>query len=204
MQHIHRNLLIAAGLALLVGCASTGENTTEQQGIAAQPDATVQEGITAQPEQDAQSYPYGQAPTQLDAYDTAGGSVSSVPGNDAGVGQAVAGGGSAASADRVVYFSFDSSEILPESQAIIARNARVLAGNRRVVTQLEGHTDERGSREYNIALGERRANAVRQALIATGVSPQQIRAVSYGEERPAASGESEQSYALNRRVEIVY
>ncbi len=69
---------------------------------------------------------------------------------------------------------------------------------------MEGHTDERGSREYNIALGERRANGVRQVMIAMGVSPQQIRVVSYGEERPAAGGQDEQSYALNRRVEIVY
>ena len=81
---------------------------------------------------------------------------------------------------------------------------RTLTGNARIITQLEGHTDERGSREYNIALGERRANSVRQAMIATGVSPQQIRVVSFGEERPAAAGQSEQSYALNRRVEIVY
>ncbi len=87
---------------------------------------------------------------------------------------------------------------------IIEANARSLTGNRRIITQLEGHTDERGSREYNIALGERRANAVRQVMIAMGVSPQQIRVVSYGEERPAASGQDEQSYALNRRVEIVY
>ncbi|MCP5158693.1 MAG: peptidoglycan-associated lipoprotein Pal [Gammaproteobacteria bacterium] len=108
------------------------------------------------------------------------------------------------SADRIVYFDFDSADIQPESQTIIESNANYLRGNPRIITQLEGHTDERGSREYNIALGERRANAVRQVMSAMGVSPRQIRVVSYGEERPAASGSSEQSYALNRRVEIVY
>jgi peptidoglycan-associated lipoprotein len=113
-------------------------------------------------------------------------------------------GSGTVSADRIVYFNFDSSEILPESQTIIAANARALASNPRIITQLEGHTDERGSREYNIALGERRASAVRQAMVAMGVPPQQIRTVSYGEERPATPGQSEQSYALNRRVEIVY
>ncbi|MBK8507383.1 MAG: peptidoglycan-associated lipoprotein Pal [Candidatus Competibacteraceae bacterium] len=114
------------------------------------------------------------------------------------------GGGNVVSADRIVYFEYDSANIRAESRPVIAANARALTNNRRSVTQLEGHTDERGSREYNIALGERRANAVRQAMTAMGVSPQQIRVVSYGEERPAAAGQDEQSYALNRRVEIVY
>ena len=202
MQHITRNLIAVAALALLAGCASTGDTTGQDQ-TGAQQDATTEQGITAQPGQDAYSYPYGQAPSQYDTYDTTGGTAGGQAGGGR-PGQAVAGGGSAVSADRIVYFSFDSAEILPESQAIISKNARVLTGNTRIITQLEGHTDERGSREYNIALGERRANAVRQAMIAKGVSPQQIRVVSYGEERPAAAGQSEQSYALNRRVEIVY
>lgn len=202
MQHIIRNLIAAAALALLAGCASTGDTTSQDQ-TGAQQDATTEQGITAQPGQDAYSYPYGQAPSQYDTYDTTGGTAGGQAGGGR-PGQAVAGGGGAVSADRIVYFSFDSAEILPESQTIISKNARVLTGNTRTITQLEGHTDERGSREYNIALGERRANAVRQAMIAMGVSPQQIRVVSYGEERPAAAGQSEQSYALNRRVEIVY
>lgn len=198
MQNFIKTLFAAATLALLVSCASTGETTGEEQTDAQQQDATAQDA-TAQPGQEAYSYAYGQAPS-YDAYDTSGGAEG---GGRAGgrPGQTAAG---AASSNRVVYFNFDSSEILPESQAIIEANARALAGNRRAVTQLEGHTDERGSREYNIALGERRANAVRQVMIALGVSPQQIRLVSYGEERPAAGGQDEQSYALNRRVEIVY
>lgn len=82
--------------------------------------------------------------------------------------------------------------------------ARYLIKNPAAATVLEGHADERGTREYNIALGERRANAVRQLMIAYGVSPQQIRTLSYGEERPAVDGHDESAYALNRRVEIVY
>ena len=199
MQYFTRNLIAAAALALLAGCASTGDTTGEEQ-TGAQQDATTQQGITAQPGQDAYSYPYGQAPSQYDTFDTTSGTTAS----SGQTGQAVAGGSSTVSADRIVYFAFDSSEIPSEGQAVIAANARALTGNKRMITQLEGHTDERGSREYNIALGERRANSVRQAMIAQGVSPQQIRVVSYGEERPAATGQSEQSYALNRRVEIVY
>jgi peptidoglycan-associated lipoprotein len=209
MQHFTRNLIAAAALALLAGCASTGDTTGEEQ-TGAQQEATTEQGITAQPGQDAYSYPYGQAPSQYDTFDTTSGTTASsgqaaqavADGGEAA--QAVAGKGGAVSADRIVYFAFDSSEIPSEGQAVIAANARALTGNKRIITQLEGHTDERGSREYNIALGERRANSVRQAMIAQGVSPQQIRVVSYGEERPAASGQSEQSYALNRRVEIVY
>ena len=205
MQQFVRNLIAAATFALVAGCASTGDTTGEQQTTTPQDTATEQ-GITAQPGQDAYSYPYGQAPLQQDAYDTTGGSqTGGGPSGGGGYpGQAVAGGGNTVSADRIVYFAFDSSEIPSEGQAVISANARALTGNKRVITQLEGHTDERGSREYNIALGERRANSVRQAMIAQGVPPQQIRVVSYGEERPAAAGQSEQSYALNRRVEIVY
>ena len=205
MQYFTRHLIAAATFALVAGCASTGETTGEQQTAAPQ-DALTEQGITAQPGQDAYSYPYGQAPLQQDAYDTTGGAQPGQAVSQTGggyPGQAVTGSG-AVSADRIIYFGFDSSEIPSEGQAVIAANARALTGNMRIITQLEGHTDERGSREYNIALGERRANSVRQAMIAMGVSPQQIRVVSYGEERPTAGGQSEQSYALNRRVEIVY
>lgn len=193
MKNCIRTLIAAASLALLAGCASTGENTEETA-----QDATAQQGVAGQPGQEAYSYPYGQAPSGYDTYDTSGGGLAAAGGPAGGrAGQAV-------SADRIVYFEYDSAEIRPDSQGIIEANARALNGNRRTVTQLEGHTDERGSREYNVALGERRANSVRQAMIAMGVSPQQIRIVSYGEERPAAAGQDEQSYALNRRVEIIY
>lgn len=200
MQCLIRTLIVAASLALLASCASTGENT-EQTELDA--NAATQPGVTAQPGQEAYSYAYGQAPGGYDSYDTSG----SYPGAGSGgrPGQGPAGsGGSVVSADRIVYFDFDRADIRPESQPIIESNARYLARNPRIITQLEGHTDDRGSREYNIALGERRANAVRQVMSAMGVPPQQIRVVSYGEERPAAGGQDEQSYALNRRVEIVY
>ena len=197
MQYFIRTLIAAASLALLASCASTGENTEEST------DATAQQGVAGQAGQEAQSYPYGQAPSGYDAYDTEGSAVADD--GRAGGRQGRAGAtGNAVSADRIIYFEYDSSDIRSESRPVIEANARALTGNRRTVTQLEGHTDERGSREYNIALGERRANAVRQVMIAMGVSPQQIRIVSYGEERPAAAGQDEQSYALNRRVEIVY
>ena len=205
MQNLVRILIAAAALALLASCAATGENTGQDQTATGVSDATAQPGVTAQPEQEVYSYPYGQAPSldTYDTFDTSGGSVTAHAGGQPG--QAVTGpSGGMASADRIVYFSYDSTNIVPESRTIIENNARSLAKNPQMITQLEGHTDERGSREYNIALGERRANAVRQTMTAMGVSPQQIRVVSFGEERPAAAGHDERSYALNRRVEIIY
>ena len=205
MQNLVRILIAAAALALLASCAATGENTGQDQTATGVSDATAQPGVTAQPEQEVYSYPYGQAPSldTYDTFDTSGGGVTAHAGGQPG--QAVTGpSGGMASADRIVYFSYDSTNIVPESRTIIENNARSLAKNPQMITQLEGHTDERGSREYNIALGERRANAVRQTMIAMGVSPQQIRVVSFGEERPAAAGHDERSYALNRRVEIIY
>jgi peptidoglycan-associated lipoprotein len=105
---------------------------------------------------------------------------------------------------RVIYFDFDSSDIRNEYVDVIAAHGRFLAGNATVRVRLEGHTDERGSREYNIGLGERRSQTVRRALALQGVQEAQITTVSYGEERPAAAGSDDNAYSKNRRVEIVY
>jgi len=111
---------------------------------------------------------------------------------------------SALASQRVIYFDFDSSDIRSEYVDVIAAHGRFLAGNATVRVRLEGHTDERGSREYNIGLAERRAQTVRRALTLQGVQESQIATVSYGEERPAAAGSDENAWSKNRRVEIVY
>jgi peptidoglycan-associated lipoprotein len=99
------------------------------------------------------------------------------------------------------YFEYDSSDLKPEAMRALDVHAKDLKANgARVV--LEGHTDERGTREYNMALGERRAKAVQRYLVLQGVSPAQLELVSYGEERPVATGNDEQSWAQNRRVEL--
>ena len=105
---------------------------------------------------------------------------------------------------RVIYFDFDSNDIRSEFVDVIAAHGRFLASNATVHVRLEGHTDERGSREYNIALGDRRAQAVKRALALQGVQDAQVTTVSYGEERPAAAGSDENAWSKNRRVEIVY
>jgi peptidoglycan-associated lipoprotein len=107
-------------------------------------------------------------------------------------------------AERIVYFDFDSSEIKGAGTDVVAAHAKYLAAHSATRVRLEGHTDERGSREYNIGLGERRAQSVRRALLLQGASDAQISTVSYGEERPAVAGHDEAAWAKNRRVEIVY
>ncbi len=121
------------------------------------------------------------------------------------VGDTAGNGASApAGVGRLVYFDFDSAEIRPEFVTVIAAHARAISGNASIRVRLEGHTDERGSPEYNIGLGERRAQAVRRALLLQGVGEAQVATVSYGEERPAVAGQTEAEWAKNRRVEIAY
>lgn len=102
----------------------------------------------------------------------------------------------------VIYFEFDSSEVRAQDQDLVAAHAIELNQSSYSSVRLEGHADERGSREYNIGLAERRAQAVRQMLMIQGVKASQIQTVSFGEERPASMGSSESDYAQNRRVEI--
>jgi peptidoglycan-associated lipoprotein len=111
--------------------------------------------------------------------------------------------GAAGGAATVFYFDFDRSDLRAEYSSAIAAHARRLAGNPGLKARLEGNTDERGSREYNIALGERRAQAVRRALLLAGAGDPQVATVSYGEERPAVDGSDEEAWARNRRVELV-
>ena len=105
---------------------------------------------------------------------------------------------------RVVYFDFDRSEIRSEFSAIMACHAKYLRDRPSARMTLEGHADERGTREYNLGLGERRSNSVRSALLATGGSGSQLTNVSYGEERPTCTDSGESCWSQNRRVEIVY
>jgi peptidoglycan-associated lipoprotein len=105
---------------------------------------------------------------------------------------------------RIIYFDFDKSEIKPEFAEIISMAAKQLTGNASLKLKLEGNTDNRGTREYNIGLGERRSQAVRRALMLQGVAAAQLTTVSFGAERPAAEGDEESAWSQNRRVELVY
>lgn len=106
--------------------------------------------------------------------------------------------------NRTIYFEYDSSDISSEYADVLRAHARYLAANPSVTMVLEGHCDERGTREYNLALGELRAHRVKQIIMAEGVSNMQVSEISYGEEKPADFGQNETAWARNRRVEIIY
>jgi peptidoglycan-associated lipoprotein len=106
--------------------------------------------------------------------------------------------------NRVIYFEYDSSSVRQEDEATLAAHAEYLGRNPNATVRLEGHTDNRGSREYNLALGERRALAIRQILMLQGASINQFQVTSFGEERPAVEGDDDSAWQLNRRVELKY
>jgi len=105
---------------------------------------------------------------------------------------------------RIVYFDLYSFVVKPEYQSLLNANAKFLLANPARKVSIEGHTDERGGREYNLALGQKRADAVKKALSVSGVPESQLESVSYGKEKPAVQGSDENAYAQNRRAEITY
>lgn len=182
--------ILLTGLVLVMntGCKSTGETMPAE-------DATVEER-TAQTAQDAggsdgQTYGIG-AEGELSPEALAGGSGAAGDARPELLSQ------------RSIYFALDSDTITPEYQAVIEEHARYLASNPDTRVTLEGHADERGTREYNLALGERRAQSVKRLMTLVGVLPAQIGTVSYGEEQPYGKGHDEESWRLNRRVDLIY
>lgn len=120
------------------------------------------------------------------------------------VGAVAMDGAGPAGAAKIILFDYDSFVIKPEYQGAIDSHARFLSANKAKKLAVEGHTDESGGREYNLALGQKRAEAVRRALAILGVVDAQVEAVSFGEEKPADSASNEQAYAKNRRAELNY
>ena len=106
--------------------------------------------------------------------------------------------------DMSIYFGYDQFTVLPDYTSLLQKHSDYLRANTQITIRLEGNCDERGGREYNLALGARRSEAVKQALSALGISDARIEAISYGKEKPIAFGSDEESYRLNRRVDIVY
>lgn len=105
---------------------------------------------------------------------------------------------------KTIYFDYDSFTLKPEFQSAVEAHAKFLSANKTRKMAIEGHTDDRGGREYNLALGQKRAEAVRRALGLLGVTDAQVEAVSFGKEKPAAAGSDEESLAKNRRAELNY
>lgn len=206
--------LLTALALIIAGCAKpySGDNTAaaDQDPYAAQ-DPYANNGYTG-----GDAYGNGNSVYGTDGYTIPG--RSNEYGNQANNAQAgvgdyyqspeygvnVVGGPAATAKDRIIYFSFDSASLDSRSEAVVREHARYLREHPQTRVVLEGHTDERGSREYNIGLGERRAYSVHNLFQQEGVNSAQMRVLSYGEERPAAACQSETCYAKNRRVVIIY
>jgi peptidoglycan-associated lipoprotein len=181
---MRKNILVLVALCVTVAVAGCGTKKPR-------PSATNTSATSAQTDQSLSS-----GANSSSAFGAAGA--------DSGAGSESAGPGGAQLKNRTIYFEFDSSEIKSEYNDLITAHAHYLAANPSTRIRVEGNTDERGSREYNIGLGERRAQAVRRALMLQGVAEAQITTVSYGEERPAVTGHSEDSWSRNRRANIIY
>ncbi len=193
MKPAHFSLLSALTLSLtLVGCGSNvklNEVAVEDRGGSP----------TAVRQAPAPAPALAPAPAPAPAPSAAGRAVAPVEIRSAD--SAAAGPAGVA---RVIYFDYDSFSIRPEFQSAVDAHSRFLTSNKVRKIAIEGHTDERGGREYNLALGQKRAEAVRRSMTLLGVAESQIEAVSLGEEKPAQTGSTEESYARNRRAELNY
>ncbi|MBL4682881.1 MAG: peptidoglycan-associated lipoprotein Pal [Pseudomonadales bacterium] len=193
MGMVNTRGILALGLSalLLVGCAS---NPAEEENASTSASEDVAMDSSSGMDSEDSSDSGMSEPTP-----PAGPRVTS----DGGI--VVAAGGSATEALNVVfYFDFDQAIVKRSGHAELDKHAKALMQDRSIKVRLEGHADERGTREYNLALGERRANALRAYIVAQGVSRSQIEVISYGEEKPAVLGGGESSWAQNRRVRFNY
>jgi len=184
MRHIAAGLMVA-GLLTLWGCTSVTEKPTqapvEEQPVGAQPQpGASSEGAQLGAGQEGAAMSEGaMSPSAL---------------NDP----------NSPLSKRIFYFAYDSSDLSDIDRDVIVAHGKFLAKNPTMNVEVDGHTDERGSREYNLALGERRARAVEQILTLQGAQKSQVHVVSFGEERPVALGHDEESWRQNRRVELIY
>lgn len=178
-----RIILAVAASAILAACSSTP--TKEQDGAAVEDRGAA----SASSQQKPQVQPGGPTSKPL--------GQSSVSGNPLKDPANIL-------SKRSVYFELDSNVVKDEYKPVVSAHARYLQQNRAAKMTIQGNADERGSREYNLALGQRRADAVRQAMQLLGAQAEQIETVSFGEEKPKAAGHDEASWAENRRADIVY
>jgi peptidoglycan-associated lipoprotein len=174
----HRHLLTAVAVASLAACSSV--KLDDQAPVESRSGSSVVPGSGAGGAGAAGSAQTRVAP--VDVTGTQNASFSNLP--------------------RIVYFDFDSYVVKDDYRPVIEANAKALSSNRRMKMAVEGHTDGRGSSEYNLALGQRRAEAVVRSLTLLGADQTQLEAVSFGEERPAMQGDTEDAWAKNRRAEL--
>jgi peptidoglycan-associated lipoprotein len=190
MTRLIRLFAVAATLVFLAGCAAQQPEPSSAPPAEEQPEQMDEQ--MAEPSQPAEPAPGASTAAAADCPPTCDFARNAIDQADSVL------------SDRTIYFEFDSSEVQDKFMEVIERHAAYLSQYPDVQVRLEGHTDERGSREYNIGLGARRASSVAELLQVHGVSSDQIDTVSYGEEKPAVMGHNEEAWSQNRRVELVY
>ena len=189
---LQRLIALFAVAFFLAACETASQTTTDSAG-----DSTASSSSsTASASGSSSSGSSGSSSTSSSGSSSSSASSSAAAGTDSAADKL-------ASIGNTVYFSYDSAALDGNSQATLYRQAAFLNGNPSLTVTIEGHCDERGTREYNLALGERRAAAARDYLLAQGVDPARIKVISYGKERPAMAGSNEESWAKNRRAATV-
>ena len=193
---IKRLLTICAATMLLAACETASTDSNEvvgsSSGTSSGSDAAA--SASSNTSDSGTSAPSGSSPTSSSSSTSGSSSTGSSTISDVQSPDAIL-----AKVGSTVYFGYDESSLSAEAQATLDRQAAFLKANPTISIVMEGHCDERGTREYNLALGDRRASAARDYLVAKGVNASRLTTISYGKERPAVGGSNDTSYALNRR-----
>lgn len=189
-------LVLSLGVLISTGCAKKDVVRTDEPVAASQPTATVAPEVAPTPQAPSKAEPQA-AKTEPMTETTPSPVITSEPG------QPMAPAIDLQSALQKVYFNFDSSDLSEESRSALSKNAEYLSKEPSVKVRIEGNCDERGSDEYNMALGERRAKSAKDYLVNLGIASERLATISYGEEKPADPGHDEEAWAKNRRADFV-
>ena len=189
---LQRLIALAAVAFFVAACETASQTATDSAGESSSSTASTSASTTSTSTSTSSSGSSGSSSSSSSSSSASSAAAAATSAEDA-----------LAKIGNTVYFGYDSSALSDDAQATLMRQAGFLRGNPSLTVTIEGHCDERGTREYNLALGERRATAARDYLLAQGVDPARIRVISYGKERPVASGSNEQSWSKNRRAATV-
>ncbi|MEC7616233.1 MAG: peptidoglycan-associated lipoprotein Pal [Pseudomonadota bacterium] len=189
---LHRLIALVAVAFFIAACETASQTTTDSSGESSSSTAASSASTSSSS---------GSSGSSGSSSSSSGGSASSS--SSSGITDKASAEDALAAIGNTVFFDYDSSALSADAEGTLMRQAAFLNANPALTVTLEGHCDERGTREYNLALGERRGSAARDFLLAQGVDSARIRVVSYGKERPAAAGSNESSWAKNRRAATV-
>jgi len=191
---LHRLIALVAVAFFIAACETASQTTADSSGESSSSTTASSASTTSSSGSSSGS---GASDSSGASSSSGSASASSAASDKASANEALAAIG------NTVYFAFDSSALTADTEGTLMRQAAFLTANPALMITIEGHCDERGTREYNLALGERRATAARDYLLAQGVDSARIRTISYGKERPAVAGSNENSWAKNRRAATV-